>query len=83
MFNLAGLFNPFGYRKDYRMFALGGIALGLTYALYNKKPVSQIIGYSLLGWAVGFGTNYVLERQGIKLLQNKPTIATPKPDKIK
>ena len=81
MFNLAALFNPFGYRKDYRAFALGGIALGITYSIYRKKPIGKVIGYGLLGWAAGFGTAAVLSRSGVKIMQDAPTVATPKEDK--
>jgi predicted MFS family arabinose efflux permease len=81
MFNLAALFNPFGYRKDIRAFALGGIAIGLTYSIYKKKPIGKVIGFGLLGWAAGFGTGAVLSRAGIKIMQDTPTTATPKEDK--
>ena len=81
MFNLAALFNPFGYRKDYRAFALGGIAIGVTYSLYKKKPIGKVIGFGLLGWVAGFGTATILSKSGIKIIQDNPTIATPKEDK--
>jgi hypothetical protein len=81
MFNLAALFNPFEYRKDVRALALGGIAIGLTYSIYKKKPIGKVIGFGLLGWVAGFGTAAVLSKSGIKIMQDTPTIATPKEDK--